>query len=84
MNKVLKIDEYEKTMKKEGLELIETLIELTGIPDKIKVKTEIIQMLFLAGCKPEDIDLDQVRFALLQYLDQMNAPSQGIGRVFDA
>jgi len=84
MNKAIELIEYEKTMKKEGLDLIETLIELTGIPDREKVKSEIIQMLQSAGCQPEDIDLDQVRFALLQYLDKMNAPSEGLGRVFDA
>lgn len=84
MNNAAELNQYENLMSKEGLDLIETLIELTGLPDRNKVKFEIIQMLKTAGCVPADIDLDQVRFAILQYLDKMNEPSEGLGRVFDA
>jgi len=55
-----------------GQELVETLITLTGLPDAL-IRTELNQILEPSGQAPETLTLDELRTALISYLEQMEA-----------
>jgi hypothetical protein len=54
-----------------GKELISTVVSLTGLPEDL-VARELEGILVRAGCKPESLTLDDLRIALMAYLDSMH------------
>jgi len=54
--------------KAQGAELISTLVELTGLPQDW-VQSELSGILDQAGCNPEKLTLEDLRRALLDYLE---------------
>jgi hypothetical protein len=55
-----------------GPELIDQVVTLTGLPDTL-VQTELEQILGQAGCNKESLTLDELRTAMLAYLESMQA-----------
>ena len=58
-----------------GAELIETLVELTGLP-KSAMEKEISSIMSQTGTKTESITLDELRGALIEYLEQLSAEEE--------
>lgn len=56
---------------KDGRELLETIIELTGLPQDV-MKQELSQIISEAGVNKESVTLDELRTVLIQYLESMN------------
>ncbi len=54
----------------EEVDLRETVITLTGLPENL-VSRELDQILELAGHSSNDLTLDQLRAAMLVYLEQI-------------
>lgn len=63
--------------KKQGSELISELVELTALPagesamDTTMVEDELTAILEKAGCQKEDVTLDELRAALITYLESL-------------
>jgi hypothetical protein len=55
-----------------GSELIEQVVTLTGLPDGL-VQDELDQILGKAGCDKENLTLEELRSAMLAYLESMQA-----------
>lgn len=55
-----------------GQELIETLASLTGLPEPW-VSQELIQILEKSGQNAQDVTLEQLRDAMLIYLEMVQA-----------
>jgi len=58
-----------------GPELIETLVELTGLP-KSAMEKEITSILGNAGKNTDSITLDDLRGALIAYLEELSAEEE--------
>jgi hypothetical protein len=52
----------------EGPELLNTVVSLTGLPGDL-VETELLKVLEQTGCSGETVTLDELRNALLVYLE---------------
>jgi hypothetical protein len=55
-----------------GKELLETVVSLTGLPEELMQK-ELIRILESSGQDSTNLTLDDLRFALLAYLEQLDA-----------
>jgi hypothetical protein len=53
-----------------GLELMETVVSATGLPED-PVQAELTKILAVAGCAPENLTIDELRAALLGYLETL-------------
>ena len=56
----------------EGPELVKKVVSLTGLPEDL-VGRELNQILENNGCSSESLTLDQLRDALLTYLETLSA-----------
>lgn len=54
----------------DGQDLIEKLVSLTGLPPNL-ANGQIDEILQMAGQNPESLTLDQLREAMLNYLESM-------------
>jgi hypothetical protein len=56
-----------------GAELIETVVSLTGLPeaDQTQMHDELDRILASAGCAKENLTLEELRTALLGYLETL-------------
>ena len=52
----------------EGPELLNTVVSLTGLPEDL-VELELLKVLEQTGCSGETLTLDELRSALLVYLE---------------
>lgn len=66
-----------------GQDLVETVVELTGLPQEM-VDDEFYEMMRESGFDKESMTLDQLRTVLLQYLESMNAEVMASQHASDA
>ena len=50
-----------------GNDLFWEVVQLTGLPSE-KVASELQQILLNSGCSPENVTMDELRVALMQYM----------------
>jgi len=55
----------------EGQELVETVVELTGLPESI-MEEEVEAILEYSGQEIKDLSLEQLRKAMIDYLEELN------------
>jgi len=67
--------EAPKNPSQSGPELIETLIELTGLP-KTAMEKEISAIMAQSGKSTDSLTLDDLRGALIEYLEQLSAEEE--------
>ncbi len=53
-----------------GQELVQKLVSLTGLSETL-VQEELIQILQMTGCDVENLTLDELRSAMMVYLESM-------------
>lgn len=56
----------------DGKELIQTVVSLTGLPEEL-ILPELDQLLEMSGHGSHDITLQQLRIAMLEYLEAVQA-----------
>ena len=59
----------------EGSKLIETVVSLTGMPEPLlpRVQEEVDHILAMSGQSSGSVTLEQLRIAMLAYLESMHA-----------
>jgi hypothetical protein len=71
---VLNREEF-KSIELGGDALIQTVVTLTELPEGI-VQREVNEMIQLSGHETESLTLDQLRVAMLNYLEEIHASMQ--------
>lgn len=66
------MDVSEKTAEPGGQELIDTVVSLTELPDPL-VREELDQILQLSGKNSGEVTLDELRKAMLIYLESLQS-----------
>lgn len=61
-----------------GTELVDAVVSLTDLPEP-QVKNELDGILEKAGCQAENLTLDQLRAAMLVYLEQIQMEMEAQG-----
>lgn len=64
-----------------GEDLLDTVVSLTGLPQE-DVQAELRTWIESAGMKPSDITLDELRAAMIAYLESMQADIQAEEQAF--
>ena len=70
-------DERQGTVEPDGQELIEAVVSLSGLPESL-ARFELDHILESAGQSSQNLTLEQLRFALVAYLEAMNDDFLGI------
>jgi hypothetical protein len=64
-------DERQGTVDPDGQELIKAVVSLSGLPESL-ARLELDHILDSAGQSSQNLTLEQLRYALVAYLEAMN------------